>query len=142
MASERRTFPATLDSLAPIREVVRAAAAAAGLADEAAYKLTLAVDEIATNIITHGFAEKGLAGDLAVAWEHDAAVLRIVLEDGSPEFDPRTMSLPSAEDLQRPLENRRTGGLGIFLTVHGVDRFDYQRRDGRNHNLFEMRLPR
>jgi anti-sigma regulatory factor (Ser/Thr protein kinase) len=45
------TVPATLDSLGPIADYVMAAAAAAGLDRRASYRLRLAVDEIATNIM-------------------------------------------------------------------------------------------
>ena len=31
------------------------------------------------------------------------------------------------------------GGLGIFLAIQGVDRFDYRREDGSNINVFEIR---
>ena len=48
----------------------------------------------------------------------------VTLEDKSPAFDPRTMQMPEAEDLARPLEERRIGGLGIFLAFQGVDRFE------------------
>ena len=43
----QQVFPGTLDALAPIREFVGRAAAAAGLDKSASYKLCLAVDEIA-----------------------------------------------------------------------------------------------
>jgi anti-sigma regulatory factor (Ser/Thr protein kinase) len=139
MASRR--FAATLQSLGPLRTFVKEAAAACGLEPKAAYGLMLAVDEIATNIVTHGFQEAGLTGDFTVHCQVDSGRLRIVLEDEAAAFDPRSRDLPTQEELARPLEDRSAGGLGIFLTVQGVDRFDYQRREGRNVNIFELVLP-
>ena len=33
------------------------------------------------------------------------------------------------------------GGLGVFLALQGVDRFDYQRDNGVNRNTLEVDLP-
>ena len=48
--------------------------------------------------------------------------------------------MPEAEDLAKPLEERDIGGLGIFLTIQGVDRFDYRREGDRNLNVFAVRI--
>ena len=48
------TVGATLESLSAIGAFIRDAAAEAGLDSRAAYRLRLAVDEMATNIIVHG----------------------------------------------------------------------------------------
>ena len=139
---EPRTFPATLDALGPIRDCVKAAAAQAGLGRTEAYQLMLAVDEIATNIILHGFEEKGLSGDVGIRSSCQAGRLQVVLEDGGPPFDPRSVPLPGEEEFARPLEERPVGGLGLLLAFKGVDRFDYRREDGHNHNIFEVDLKR
>jgi serine/threonine-protein kinase RsbW len=62
------------------------------------------------------------------------------LEDHAQAFDPRSMRMPDAEDLAKPLEERAIGGLGIFLAIHGVDRFEYRREGERNLNIFEVRI--
>jgi anti-sigma regulatory factor (Ser/Thr protein kinase) len=55
------TVPATLDALQSVRRYVLDAAQRAGLDASRAYRLRLAVDEVATNIITHG-VELGMPG--------------------------------------------------------------------------------
>jgi len=52
--------PGVLDSLSAIGRYVLGAAWAAGLDKRAAYRLRLAVDEIATNAVLHGYQEAGL----------------------------------------------------------------------------------
>ena len=131
------TLPGTLDSLAPLREYVDRATLAAGLERRAAYRLRLAIDEIATNVITHGYEEAGLEGDLRLEIEIAEDALTIALEDTGAEYDPQRKELPT--DLHLPLEERAVGGLGIFLTLTGVDEFRYSRREGRNRNVFVMR---
>jgi anti-sigma regulatory factor (Ser/Thr protein kinase) len=131
-------LPALLDSLAAIRRYVEVAAAAAGLEPRPTYSLKLAVDEIATNIIVHGFEEHGLRGDVTIRAELNDD-LAVILEDSGPPFDPRSRDLPDADDLEVPLEDRDIGGLGLYLAFHGVDDFKYERRGDRNLNTFIMR---
>jgi serine/threonine-protein kinase RsbW len=132
------TVPGTLDSLALVREHVRAAAAEAGLDKKRAYRLELAVDEIATNIVNHGYLEAGRTGDVVVHASIDAHRLTITLEDSGTPFDPRRLSRPDQIDL--PLENRPIGGLGIFLAMENVDEFRYEFAHDRNRNTFVMKL--
>ena len=133
---ERKSFPAVLESLSGIRAYVKSAAEAAGLDGKATYNMQLAVDEIATNIIGHGYQESGLQGDLSIEADATAEALTVTLRDCGASFDPRTRELPGEEDLAKPLEERREGGLGIFLAFAGVDRFDYQREGDTNINTF------
>ncbi|HEY9797793.1 MAG TPA: ATP-binding protein, partial [Leptolyngbyaceae cyanobacterium] len=56
------TVAGTLDSLDAIAKYVMAVAAATGLDKKTSYNLRLAVDEIATNIIIHGYEEAGREG--------------------------------------------------------------------------------
>jgi anti-sigma regulatory factor (Ser/Thr protein kinase) len=131
---EPLTVPGTLDSLALIREYVRAAAAQAALDRKASYRLELAVDEIATNIINHGYQEAGRVGDVVVCAAIGANALTIVLEDTAVPFDPRQITRPEQIDL--PLSERPIGGLGLFLAMENVDEFDYEYAGGRNRNIF------
>jgi anti-sigma regulatory factor (Ser/Thr protein kinase) len=135
-AMERKSFPAALESLSGIRAYAHSAAEAAGLDGKATYSLQLAVDEIATNIIAHGYQESGLQGDLSIEADSTGEALTVTLRDRGAPFDPRTLELPDEEALAKPLEERREGGLGIFLAFAGVDRFDYHREGDTNVNIF------
>lgn len=132
-------LPGTLDSLSSIGAYVLAAAAEAGLEKKAAYRLRLAVDEIATNSIVHGYEEAGIEGMLEVQADIDEHDLTIFLEDTAGAYDPRQTMLP--QDLDQPLEERQIGGLGVYLTVQGVDTFLYERVGDRNRNIFVMNRP-
>ena len=134
------TLPASLDSLSPLREYVVNISKDAGLSEDKTYKLKLTVDEIATNIISYGYAESDRPGNITIKGEVLGDKLRITLKDTGKEFDPRKMKLPDEEELSKPLEERKIGGLGIFLTMQGVDNFDYKRVDDLNYNIFEMYL--
>ena len=132
------TVPGALESLEPIGKYVLAAAAEAGLDKKRSYALRLAVDEIATNSILHGYREAGLEGTLSVRADIDEQALTITLEDSGVAFDPTTFRPPTEEDLSRPLEERPIGGLGVYLAIQGTDEFAYKRVGKRNRLIFVM----
>ncbi|AFY71691.1 putative anti-sigma regulatory factor, serine/threonine protein kinase [Thalassoporum mexicanum PCC 7367] len=136
---EPLTVPGKLDSLSPIAKYVMHAAGEAGLDKKAAYRLRLAVDEIVTNIILHGYEEAGLEGDVHIKADLDAATLTICVEDTGEKFDPASKEDPG--DLSQPLENRSIGGLGVYLAFQGVDKFQYERTGKVNCNTFVMNRP-
>ena len=126
--------PGTVESLGPIREFVRSKAAEAGLDKKRAYRLQLAVDEIAANIALHGYEEQGLVGDIEVQAEVGPDRLTITLVDSAIPYDPYSRVMPS--DLDAPLQDRAIGGLGVFLAINNVNEFLYRFNDGQNHNIF------
>jgi len=129
--------PATLDSLGAVAEFVMAAAAAAGLDKRASYRLRLAVDEIATNIIVHGYVEAGLQGALELCADSDERTLTLSIEDTGVAFDPRQAAVPETD---LPLEQRPIGGLGVYLAMRSVDEFLYERVGDRNRTIFKLHL--
>jgi serine/threonine-protein kinase RsbW len=135
------TVPGKLESLGAIAEFVQSAAVEAGLTKKGAYDLRLAVDEIVTNIIVHGYKEADLTGDLTVTAEVDDEHLTIALEDSAAAFDPTQTHTAARDALDQPLEERAVGGLGVYLALSSVDEFVYQRVGDRNRNIFIMQRP-
>src|SRR5436305_14956797 len=100
------TLPGDLDALEPIREYASEAAKNAGLSESAVYRLCLAVDEIATNVVLHGYEEAGRTGNLTISSAIDCGRLVIDLRDTGKSYDPTKHSVPTAENLSLPLEER------------------------------------
>ena len=126
--------------MSAIGQYVNAAAVAAGLDKKVAYRLRLAVDEIATNIVIHGYEESGLSGDVLVLSTITDNYLIITLEDTSRPFDPRSMGRP--DHIDKPVHERPIGGLGVYLTIQNVDKFDYEYVNGHNRNIFIVNRPK
>ncbi len=135
---EAITVPGTIESLDAIAKYIIAVAAQAGLDKKAAYKLRLAIDEIATNIIIHGYQEAGKEGVLGLQAKIDEHSLTIALEDTGAAFNPLEKVPLETETVDRPLTERPIGGLGIFLAFQGVDKFVYEKLGERNRNIFVM----
>jgi anti-sigma regulatory factor (Ser/Thr protein kinase) len=130
------TVPANLDSLAPIAAFVAAVAEDAGLSPRAAYRLRLAVDEISTNIIMYAYSGSTAPGTIDLRAELDEATVTVLIEDQGAPFDPR--QVPPPPDLHLPPEQRRLGGLGVYLALRNLDHFDYDRRGDRNRSRLVM----
>ena len=88
----------------------------------------LALDELLTNIISYGYTdprEHRIRIELAI--EHNA--LKLVVSDDGIAFNPFELSAP---DVNPALENRKSGGLGVFLVKEFMDQHSYLRCGGRN----------
>ncbi|MCP4424589.1 MAG: ATP-binding protein [Chloroflexi bacterium] len=129
-----------LKSIDRLTEYVVTAASRAGLDEKATYSLRLAVDEIATNIITYGYQEADMTGDLTVTAVFQSDRLIIQLEDTGAAFDPR--QAPPPDDLNQPPHKRKTGHLGIYLALWSVDGFRYESSHGCNRSAFIMQRPK
>lgn len=132
-----KTFSATLDSLGSIREFITNSGKAAGLDKSKTYKLSLAVDEIATNIINYGYIKAGIEnGIIDIVVKSDDEALKVILMDSAIPFNPLNSILPDKKDLSIPLEERPIGGLGIMLAKENVDKYIYEYKDKKNRNIF------
>ena len=134
---QEKSFPGTLDSLSLVRAYVADAARAAGLNSGRTYSLCLAVDEIAMNIVLHGYEEAGIEGDIVIEARQEGDQLIISLSDHGQTYDPDQIPPP---DVDNPL-SQEDGGWGVFLARTGVDEFDYTSTDSGNVHRFMIRVP-
>ena len=125
-----------LESLEKISKYVLSVAQKAELSKKDTYRLRLAVDEIATNIIIHGYEEAEIEGEIICTSTIDEQAITIYLEDTGVEYDSTLQEQPN--NLDTPLEQREIGGLGIYLAINGVDRFKYERIGNCNRNVFAI----
>jgi anti-sigma regulatory factor (Ser/Thr protein kinase) len=130
---QRLTVPAVLESLEAVSEFVKKAAATAALDERAAYRMRLAVVELVTNAISHGYGEAGLSGMVDLIAELDDRSVTITIEDTANPYDPT--QTPPPDELHLPLDQRKIGGLGVYLALQDVDSFRYERVGDRNRNI-------
>jgi anti-sigma regulatory factor (Ser/Thr protein kinase) len=136
------TLPGELSSLEPIADLVLEQARLAGLDKHATYQLRLAVDELATNIVIHGYTEHQKNGNIVATVDVDAHDLTVVLEDTAAPYDPTRRDVDCVEqDFDKPLEEREIGGLGIYFVRQAVDDFRYEWHDGRNRSTLVVHRP-
>ena len=115
------TTAADLDALARLRAFVEQACRANGIAETFCAGLQLAVDEVCSNIIIHGYANQ-TTGSLTVTFAYTAPQIKITIQDQGRPFDPQQADPP---DLSTDWSERAIGGLGIHLVRQVVDRLEY-----------------
>lgn len=102
------------------------AAVAAGLDPAGRHDVRLAVEELCTNVIKHGYGA-GTPGELALRFSVSAEGLTVVVADRAPLFDPASAPPP---DLEADWNERRIGGLGVHMVREVTDRFRHEARPG------------
>ncbi len=130
--------PARLEALASISNFVVDAARGAGLDEHAVWEVQLAVDEAVTNAIVHGYHEHELRGTLSISIAQEDGKFVVSLRDQGAPFDPSRVPEP---DLVSPLEQRKTGGLGLFLMRKLMDDITFEREANVNVLRMTKRLP-
>ncbi len=122
-----QTFPGQLNQLARIGEFVAEAARQMDMDDRDIFAIQMAVDEAATNVMLHGYDED--KGSLRVTCWQRADDFVVEIRDRGRPFDPNAVPEP---DLYSPLEERREGGLGIYLMRRMMDQVDFSREGDVN----------
>lgn len=129
VARYHRIFPARRDALPRVDTFLAEVCDAAGLPREGCLRLTLLVEELFTNTVTHGY---GADSDAPVRLECEVTPGRIMLiyEDTAPAHDPfAAMTTP---DPTAPVEDRPVGGLGVLFVSAMARQVEYRRVGDRN----------
>ena len=124
---------ADLAQLVVIREFVAETSRSLDADEQAIRDLQLAVDEVCSNSIRHGYG--GQEGQIEVSVDRVGQSIRVVVRDWGRAFDPEQIPVP---DLGVPLEERSLGGLGLFLVQQVMDdvRFEFNDNKGNSVTMF------
>lgn len=135
--SEARIFQARSAQLALAIAFVEEVCERQGVAPGDVLRLTLIVEELFTNTLMHGHR-----GD------HDSSVhielqvgptqLELCFADQAPPFDPLCY-LATLPGLDKPVEERKPGGLGLELVARMSERLDYVHAEGFNRLRLVLR---
>lgn len=131
-ATQTLSVPGTLPGVRLAIQAFERFGRAHGLAEGAAWRFPLALDEILSNIVRHGLA--GRADTIGLTFSLDDEYVAVEIVDEAEAFNPLLAPPP---DTTSPLEDRKPGGLGIALVRQLMDDTRYERRDDRNY--FTMR---
>ncbi len=136
---ESRLFLVLRNNLSELKRMSDAVSAwcrGNNISSAAEFHVNLALDEIISNVIRYGWKDLG---------EHQLNVrlsllndeVTVEVEDDATPFNPLEVPVP---DLNRPLEERTVGGLGIHLVRQVMDGLEYQRLDGKNLLVMKKKI--
>ena len=104
----------------------------AGVDPRATHHVVLVLEEVLTNLATHGGAPAEPA-KIRITVEPERIAGEIV--DAGAPFDPRGAPRP---DVKAGVNDRLVGGLGLVLVNRLTSELDYARQDGRNRLVFSV----
>ena len=103
---------------------------------EVIYSAVLVLEEVVTIVIKYGYTDaSGHEIQIEALIGEDEVALRIT--DDGKEFD---LSAATPPHLDKPLEERPPGGLGVHLVRSIARRIEYERAAGRNVLLLSIAL--
>ncbi len=121
--------PADDAHLDEVQTFVKERLSAADSSPRALQQIELAVEEIFINIASYAYGPEGGEAVIRVNVENDPAEAIITFLDRGVPYDPLKKPDP---DVTLSAEQRRIGGLGVFLTKQFMDDVRYEYRDGQN----------
>ena len=92
------------------------------------FDLRIAIEEVFTNIITHGLNRRQ-TDKISICLKLETESVQVEISDTGLAFDPLTVADP---DLDISPADREPGGMGIYLVKQLMDEVSYRRLKGRN----------
>lgn len=116
-----------INNIPMVSEHLEGTMLAGGFSTEEILDTQLAVEEAITNVIVHGYGNAG--GEIGISCQVAEGRVVVQITDSATPFNP--LSLPEP-DLDAEVNERRIGGLGIYLLRQVMDDIAYQFLDGKN----------
>jgi anti-sigma regulatory factor (Ser/Thr protein kinase) len=123
---------ATPEAISELTDKVMTFLAEQGVETRATHHVALVLDEVLTNLGTHGNCRDQPA-KIALTVEPDKVTGEVI--DTGPSFDPRTAPDPS---LDIAAADRPIGGLGLYLVRKLSAALEYTRRNDENCTTFAI----
>ena len=97
-------------------------------------EIEMATEEVFTNIVNYAYGQEGGAVKISIFTEDEVT---IKFEDNGQPFDPHEQETP---DLNKPINEREIGGLGLYMVKKLMDRVEYSRENGKNILIITKKL--
>ncbi|MEQ1881946.1 MAG: ATP-binding protein [Burkholderiales bacterium] len=124
-----RIFAARLGDFDRVRSMVEEFADKTRVSGEDRHKLTLIVEELFINTVTHG--HKGdCDSPVSITLQKSGTDIMLLYEDAAPPFNP--LGSGQSANIDDSIRKRRIGGLGVFLTTELAHGAAYSYDKGRN----------
>jgi serine phosphatase RsbU (regulator of sigma subunit)/two-component sensor histidine kinase len=129
------SIKADMKNLHHFRSFIEEACRKSNLPDDNVETMKLAVDEVCSNLILHGY--KGIPpGNISMALKVLNNELLLEVEDTGHPFDPATLEPPN---LEGSIDDREIGGLGVFFVKEMMDDLKYETSAGINRLSLKLK---
>ena len=117
---------ARIDNLHEVTDFVNAELERHHCPQELQNKIDLAVEEIFVNIANYAYTPSSGWAAVSIDVDEDAVIR---FEDVGKFYNPLEHPEP---DFDKPLKERKIGGLGVFFVKKMMDKIEYERVDNKN----------
>lgn len=118
-------FPVTIESLSQIQDLLNKWCEDSEISMKIATKIAVCTDEIVSNIVYYSGAEY-----LHIQCTFENEMISISFIDNGKAFNPLTDS--AEPDINASAEERKIGGLGIYMVKKMMDNVQYSRQEDKN----------
>ena len=122
------TLDATVENIGPLTDFVNAELEAHQCSVKAQMQIDVVIDEIFGNIAKYAYAPDVGQATVSVSVD-DAKTATLIFADSGKPYDPLKAEDP---DTTLSAEERKIGGLGIFLVKKTMDDVRYEYKNGKN----------
>jgi serine/threonine-protein kinase RsbW len=122
-----------IDQLDRIQQFLEQLGSEWNLAPDLVFQLNLVLEEYISNLICYGYSDQEEHEISLEILKEEAQVTMIVTDDGD-KFN--ILELPGTDEIEKPLKERKIGGLGIHFIKTLTDHLEYG-SDGKM-NKFRM----
>ena len=129
--------PAQTEELKKVLAFVDSRLEAADCPVKTQLQIDVAVEEIFVNIAHYAYADGDGTAEITARVEGDPAEAVIEFRDAGVPYDPLSRPDP---DVTLSAEDRRIGGLGIYMVKKSMDAVRYRHEDGRNVLTIRKRI--
>ena len=100
-------------------------------------QMDIAVEELFVNIAHYAYAPNSGKATIKAAFDEDRRVVSFTFIDSGKPFNPLQKKDP---DITQKLEDRKIGGLGIYMVKKSMDNVMYEYRNGMNVLTIEKKI--
>lgn len=123
------TIDATIENIPVVTGFVDESLEELGCPLKAQMQIDIAIDELFGNIANYAYKPDVGPATVRVEVEEDPLAVIITFIDHGRPFDPRMVEDP---DTTLKADERKIGGLGVFLVKKTMDELSYEYIDGKN----------
>ena len=123
------TVAASIDNVSVVTEFVDTQLEALDCPMKAQMQIDIAIDELFSNIAFYAYGDG--EGEATVRFEalESPRAVRITFIDSGVPYNPLAAEDP---DVTLSAEERKIGGLGVYMVKKSMDAMEYAYKDGRN----------
>ena len=124
-----KIFPAKTDSLSDVLAFIEQRLETFGCSMKLQIAICVAIEEVFVNVAHYAYKDGNGNVEFNISFDEETRLVTFKMTDSGVPFDPLKKEDP---DVTLSAEDRKIGGLGIFITKKTMDEVSYVYENGKN----------